>query len=335
MLWWKGLPTTKGSTLLRVFRFTSVCYLTLALVVSTVRPGTQNALANSDTILKTVSKERLIELDKAAALILRSNPEVIFVGDDHTNPHLANGILVLLSSLQQIRPVDCLFVEFPIDLQKELDSSLARLDAVGMFKTLSTAMRPAYLAAFERMGYDANRLVAVLRNIDAVIERADVLAMNRILLNGDLFGFLRVNDVQLLAYNVESTSKELFDAIYFKFVDELGDLNSEQTALDWQGTSERSAIMADNIVTMIASNRCANSVIIVGQKHLLNQEFVRNQWGRSISTTPIQTHVEEDGHSSIVVTVRSTNGGLTDSKFIRDLEPRGAFDRYAGSLLTP
>jgi hypothetical protein len=295
----------------------------------------QDALAASDVLKKTIFPDQWVDLDQAAKWILQSNPTLVFLGEDHTNLHLADGALALLTSLHQIRPVKCLFVELPSDLQNDVDASVAQLDPIKLYKAMNIIMKPAYLGALARMGYDTDRLAISSRNIDAIIEKVDYPEMNRISLSDDLLFFVRANGIHMLAYNVDSKSKEFMDGTYYIFMDELAKPSSDRDILSLQAVYARSQIMEKNILEKAKSHECTNAVVIVGQQHLMNQEFIKSQWGQMIPFTSMQTSLEKEGYSSAVVIAHSSRGAMPSTKFVLNVETAGEFERCVGSLLTP
>lgn len=317
------------------FRYNAKACFLLGLVLMPIVAFAQVARGASDVVKKTTyPPDQLIDVSQAAEFILQSNPTLIFLGEDHENLHLADGVLALLVNVHEIRPIKCLFVEFPSDLQADVDASVAAFDPIRLYRAFHTTMKPAYLEAFARMGYDSAGLAASSKNIDAVIEKADSRDMNSIFLSDGVFFFLRMNSIPMLAYNVDSRSKELLDGVYYQFMVDLPAPDPDRAILNLQAINARNQIMIKNLLAKAKSHDCTNAVVIVGRGHLTNHRYIQSHWGKSIAFTSMQTSLETEGYSSVVVIVLSSGGEL-DTQFMPNPDTSGAFEQHVGTLLTP
>ena len=93
-----------------------------------------------------------ISLVEAAQQISREGNSILIVGADHENSGLTSGITSLLNAFGSKISFNCLFLELPTDIQKELDKAIEK-ENINIFTRafLNTKINPT-IAAYKRLG---------------------------------------------------------------------------------------------------------------------------------------------------------------------------------------
>jgi hypothetical protein len=229
--------------------------------------------------------------------------KIIIVGEEHDNVRLADELLELLTLLRANDKFDCLFVEFPTDLQDEFDQAVNEVDIDRLVEAFYDSRRPYYLTAFRKLGHaDQANIVSMLHG------RVKKISKN-FPVNTALLTYLRENKISLLPYDASSPSTVMADIAvfnireYWRFVsDAIPAPDSKMQTAIIQNGNARNSIMAQNIFAKFASHQCNKAVVVVGTAHIADKEELERFYGIRIETyTPLQSRLEQTGLISAVV----------------------------------
>lgn len=273
-----------------------------------------------------------IPLKDAVDTILKGNPDIVIVGEDHQNPGLARGILDLLKALRTKDNFNCLFIEVPADLQAAIDREVAEADLAGLTRVIVTGMDEAYLNAYARAGADAANMAYIRQYL---IDHAGDPMPEHPYSSLPLLQYLKQNKIALVGFDAPSSSQEYFDATYVR-VKEAKDGRSDE--LDVQELDEidrRNKTMTENILFKSRQYNCKKKLLVIGSAHLYSYNYMRDVYGSSIAIYPLQEHLNSRGVKTSIVVAKQASGKIINASFTVGSDNEDLFDSLIGHIQTP
>lgn len=228
---------------------------------------------------------------------------LIIVGVSHDNVRLADELLELLTRLRANNKFDCLFVQFPTDLQDEFDDAVAEVDFDHFAEAFYRSRKPEMLMAFRYFGYTTEAVQAHIANwLDKSMQRET----NYLPANRELLAYLRENKIPLLPFDANSRSREMSLLAYLdaRRIVVSPEVNSEMKASIVEISDARNSIMADNIIAKFESHQCTKAVVAVGADHVAYRAQLEGIHGIHLDKyTPLQIRLAEKGFPGAVVGV--------------------------------
>jgi len=236
------------------------------------------------------------EVDDLAAAAARWAGPIAIIGVSHDNKRLADELLEFLKLVRASENFNCLFVEFPTDLQDEFDRAVNEVDIYGLVEEAYLPMRTPFLWVFRRLGYTSKSDQAYIASVydEGIKEWYETFPVNR-----ELLTYLSENKISLLPVDADSQSKVQLHFLFFNirenwrsYSDAIPAPDSKMYAAMIQDGDARNSIMAENIAAKFASHQCNKAVVVVGAFHTWNRIALEGYYRFSIEAyIPIQTRL--------------------------------------------
>lgn len=247
---------------------------------------------------------QFLEVKAASPMIFKDNSKVIILGDPHTTVGLSQIEQNLIIAEPQ-QKINCLFLEFPANLQVALDD--ATMD--GNFKVLSKKVRYAFqqpiLNALKTSGIPL-LAIDLVRNMptDEILKTSP--------LDEELLNLIRKKQMHLIAFDVQSNTKDFADSLIYAAQNYQTPNDVEIRTLFAESINKRNQAMAENIASNFAKGVCSKGIIVVGNDHLREGSTLKSSHivDRELNFEPLQDRLNFMEISSTVIRVESLQSNV-------------------------
>ncbi len=189
----------------------------------------------------------------------------MLVGEEHANPSMARTLQLLLRAA----PADCVFLEYPSDLQPALDRAYATDDMVVFQRAFRGQAMEVWYDVMDELGLRemARRQRALRDGYTEAQWRADVTSSGVVGESQAFLSFARARRVRLLTYDT-ATDSALYraQAMASTLMERRGGSVGEVV----RQLERRNVVMAENIGAAFTRERCQRAMVLVGDAHLAN-----------------------------------------------------------------
>lgn len=277
-----------------------------------------------------------ILLKEALPVLVHKNSSIIVLGADHENSGLTTGVVELLKALRGSQTFNCLFLELPTDIQKELDAAVDKENLTIFSRAFLESKIGPTVEAYKKLGATDERLLEKVRQ--AFADHLRELSLKNMPVNNsvsfELIKFLKSSGIRGIAFDVASYSKEFQEASYYSVSDQNFGRTFERDIESMKISNQRSKLMSQNIQKMFKNYDCKYGLVVVGYAHLYSNDYFKKIYSTDISLTPVQSLLNENGIRTAMF-LSEKKAGLDQSKIDLMSDPENRFDLFLGKLLNP
>jgi hypothetical protein len=216
---------------------------------------------------------------------ISTDTEIVIFAERHETSNFASEVLRWLQFVRTVGNFDCLFVEYPTDLQKHFDRAVNsnKIDALSYI--VMDFIKQNHVMAFESRGTSKEDIDHFIETMNKSLSDTflDTFAINR-----EMLKYLNENEMNLLAYDAKTSSEEMRETAQLDISSQLDGV-SREIVLAWiENGNARNVIMADNISKSFYERECHAAFVVIGSNHLKSREDLEHVVGQSVDFVPLQ-----------------------------------------------
>lgn len=261
--------------------------------------------------------------------LLKGNPSIIIIGEDHKNSGLASGINKLLKTVRSSQNFNCLFLELPSDIQPNLDKAILKKDLISFSRTIYDSKISPTIQAYAKMGLSIDKL----SEVEISLRTNQNISLTNFPFNQETLDFVFHEKINLLAYDEFANGPNTLGNTYYSIMDIHYPRDQKRDIENMRLANRRNTIMSKNIDKKFKQMNCEKAIVIVGFAHLYSNKYFNEIYHSDLVLSPLQDQLSQSGYAVGVLVAEYANISSVELTLIPDLQSR--FSNFLGFLVTP